>query len=297
LGRELFFDKGLSSTGTVACATCHQPERAFTNGQAKGVGVHDRKTYRNVPTLLNVAFRPLLRWDGYASTLENFTKYPFSGVREMDFHYLDKVVAELRARPHYAAAFRSAMGAEPIEFEHVARALATYMRTLISGDSAFDRYYYQRDEAALDESARRGLALFTGKAECARCHLIGDRYALFMYFKYHFLGVGYDPEPGASEDIGLGAISTNDLSGFFQTPSLRDVAETAPYMHDGSLATLEEVVEFFDAGGAPRPGRATGLRPLLLTRQEKRDLVAFLRSLTGAQRYSADGRRLNVPGG
>jgi len=293
LGRKLFFDKKLSSTGNVSCSNCHDPERAFTNGKTNGEGVFGRKTRRNVPSLLNVAFRPLLRWDGYASTLENFAKYPVSGFNEMDFHYLDKATPYIRSDHEYVKTFRTAMGVENIDFDHIAQALATYQRTLISGNSAFDRYYYRGETSALNESAKRGFALFIGKAECSKCHLIGDHYALFMDFKYHFLGVGYYSEPGQSNDIGLGAISTDELSGFFQTPSLRNVAETGPYMHDGSIASLEEVIEFFDRGGVSNSNRHPELKPLLLSSEEKRDLREFLHSLTGDHEYNSQGQRVS----
>jgi cytochrome c peroxidase len=177
-------------------------------------------------------------------------------------------------------------------YDDFARALATYQRTLISGDSPFDRYYYGGERDAISAPARRGLELFARRADCARCHRIGRTYALFTDFQSHFLGVGYNSQPGGSPDIGIGAISNRPLEGFFQTPSLRNVAETAPYMHDGSMETLEEVVEFYDRGGDAQPGRPGELRPLHLTAQDKESLVAFLRSLTGSQRYSAQGRRL-----
>lgn len=294
LGRKVFFDKNLSSTKTVACATCHVPAKAFTNGEEKGIGVYGRTTKRNVPSLLNVAYRPLLQWDGYASTLENFAKYPLSGYTEMEFHYLDEAVAYLRSKPEYVQAFRSTMGVDPIEFDAVASALATYQRTLVSANSPFDRYYYGRDEAALSEEAKRGLLLFQGRAACTACHVVGDRNALFTDFKYHSVGVGYDTKYKTDTDVGLGGISFNDNNGLFLTPSLRNVAVTAPYMHDGSMRTLEEVLEFYNQGAGKSPHRDPRLRPLALSPQEKKDLLAFLRSLTGDQQYSADGVRLNV---
>lgn len=293
LGRQLFFDPNLSSNGKVSCSSCHQPEKAFTNGEVKGNGVDGRKTRRNVPSLFNVAYRPLLRWDGYASSLENFAKYPINGYSEMDSHYLDKVPAYIRSRPLYVDAFRSTMGVEEIEFEQVAQALAVYQRTLISGNSAFDRYYYGKETSALGRVAQQGLKLFIGKAECSKCHTIGNEYSLFMDLKYHDLGVGYDLVEKDFGDKGLGEISTGDLSGSFLTPSLRNVALTAPYMHDGSLKTLDEVIDFFDRGGIHSPRRDPIMKPLGLTPEEKRALVAFLRSLTGDQRYSPEGRRLN----
>jgi len=291
LGRKLFFDPKLSSTGEVACSTCHIPERAFANGAAKGTGVYGRVSKRNVPSLLNVAFRPLLQWDGYASSLENFAKYPISNVHEMDSHYLDQVPAYVQAQETYRAGFQEAMRTDRIEFEHVALALATYMRTLISGDSPFDRYYYGGDEKALSREAKNGLRLFTGKGRCSSCHLIGEKSALFMDLKYHVTGVGYNAATGLFSDIGLAGISTDEQTGLFQTPGLRNVAHTAPYMHDGSMATLEQVIDFYDRGGNANPRLDPLLKPLSLTAAEKRDLAAFLRSLSGTERYTADGRR------
>lgn len=294
LGRLLFVDPNLSSTGKISCASCHEPARAFTNGEATGVGVYGRKTRRNVPSLLNIAYRPLLRWDGYASSIENFMKYPINGFTEMDFHYLDKVPQYLRAQPHYANAFRSTLGVEKIEFEHVALALAAYQRTLISGNSAFDRYYYGKDKSALSKEAQRGMKVFTGKGKCAECHTIGNDYSLLMDHKYHNLGVGYDlVKKEYSGDKGLAEISTNDRSGYFLTPSLRNVADTAPYMHNGSLKTLDEVIDFFNRGGIRSPRRDPLMKPLRLTVGEKRALIAFLESFTGDQKYSAAGQRLN----
>ena len=293
LGRQLFFDANLSSTGKISCSSCHQPDKAFANGEEKGIGVHDRKTRRNVPSLLNIAYRPLMRWDGYASSIENFAKYPINGVTEMDFHYLDKVPAYIRSQPHYMKAFRSTMAVEEIEFDHVARALAAYQRSLISGNSAFDRYYYGKDESALSKQAQHGLKLFTGKAECSKCHTIGKDYAHFMDLKYHDVGVSYDLVKKEYGDRGLGEISTDDLSGLFQTPSLRNVALTAPYMHDGSLKTLDEVIEYFNRGGKRSPRLDPIMKPLGLTVEEKKALIAFLESLTGDQKYSPTGQRLN----
>jgi cytochrome c peroxidase len=293
LGRLLFMDPNLSSNGKVSCGSCHQPERAFTNGEIKGIGVYGRKTRRNVPSLLNVAYRPLLRWDGYASSLENFAKYPINGINEMDFHYLDKVPAYIRSQPHYINAFRSTMGVEEINFDHVERALAAYQRTLISGNSAFDRYFYGKDKSALSKLAQWGLRLFTGKAECSKCHTIGSDHSLFMDYKYHDLGVSWDLVKKEYGDRGLGEISTDDLSGSFLTPSLRDVAQTAPYMHDGNLKTLEEVVDFFNRGGIRSPRLDPIMKPLGLTVKERKALVAFLRALSGDQKYSATGQRLN----
>jgi cytochrome c peroxidase len=293
LGRELFMERRLSSTGTVSCASCHNPLLAFANGAERGSGVFGRKTKRNVPSLLNVAYRPLLRWDGYASSLENFVKYPMSGPSEMNFHHLDQVVSVLQEDTAYRAAFERIFGAGSITFEEVEQALAAYMRTLLSGNSAFDRFYFGGDTAALSDSQRRGFELFFGKANCGECHSIGRSDALFTDFDYHNLGVGWRPETASHDDIGLGGISSAKLSGQFLTPSLREVGRTVPYMHDGSLGTLRDVVEFFDRGGNAAPGLDPRVVPLNLTGQDKADLVEFLESLTGDAQWTADGRPNN----
>ncbi|HEX7333563.1 MAG TPA: hypothetical protein VF290_18810, partial [Pyrinomonadaceae bacterium] len=162
-----------------------------------------------------------------------------------------------------------------------------------SGNSAFDRYYYGKDKSALSKLAQQGLKLFTGKAECSKCHTIGNDYSLFLDYKYHDLGVSWDLVKKEYGDRGLGEISTDDLSGRFLTPSLRNVALTPPYMHDGSLKTLAEVIDFFDRGGIQSPRLDPIMKPLGLTAGEKKALIAFLESLTGDQNYSAAGQRLN----
>lgn len=279
LGRELFFDPGLSRTGEVSCASCHRPDLAFTNGETRGRGVYGRATRRNVPSLLNVAYRGALFWDGRASTLESQAKYPISDAAEMDFHYLDEAVAYVRAHPRHAKAYAAAFGGEPVRFERVAEALAAYQRTLLSGGSAFDHAFYGGEPDALSPAARRGFELFVGRAGCVECHRIERDHALFLDHRFHNTGVGYDRETGAYRDPGLGLVSSRN--GLFLTPSLRDVEHTAPYMHDGSLARLEDVVRFYAGGGVPNPNLDPRLRPLDLDGREVADLVAFLRSLTG----------------
>jgi cytochrome c peroxidase len=291
LGRRLFTDPGLSSTGTVACSSCHLPDRAFANGDEFGRGVHGRTTRRNPPSLLNVAFRPLLQWDGYASSLENFAKYPLSGHTEMNFHYLDRAADYVRSRFDYRQAFGSLPGRQEIEFDGVARALAAYQRTLLSGNSGFDRYKYGGDQGALSPAAERGHDLFVGRARCATCHSIGPTDALLTDFAYHDLGIGYDASKGRYRDLGLGGISTDEFSGLFLTPSLRNVALTAPYMHDGSLHTLAEVVAFYSRGGN-RGARRPEIVPVGLRETEQSDLIAFLESLTGDHAFTRDGRRI-----
>ncbi len=290
LGRAMFFDKKLSSTGEVACSTCHDPEKFFADGKARGEGVHDRPTRRNVPTVLNAAFRTPLMWDGNPTTLEQQVKYPLTGFAELNLRSYDELVGYIRSRPDYVEVFRSEMGveAEEIRREHFAQAISAFERTLISGSSAFDRYYYGGDLKAMGAAALRGLDLFAGRAGCANCHLIGEDHALFADAKFHTLGIGWVAEKGAYVDLGVGAVSNQDYVGRFFTPSLRDVAETGPYMHDGSVATLEDAVKVHFGGPDPDP-----LIPDVdLSPAEIADLVALMRSLTGAEIYSARAERL-----
>jgi cytochrome c peroxidase len=295
LGRSLFFDANLSATAEISCATCHVPAKAFANGEARGTGVHGRKTGRNVPSLLNAAFKPVLMWDGNPTTLEVQVKYPLGGYAEMDSKSERALLDYVRSRPKYISAFRSAMGIEPGDLtrEHIFDVIAAYERTLVSGRSAFDRYYYGHDATALGSAARRGLGLFLGRARCTACHRVGESYALFMDGKFHTLGIGYDREKGAYADPGVGSVSNDDYAGMFFTPSLRNVAETAPYMHDGSIATLTDAI----LAHRPTPGVNEEREPDLaaaasLTVDDIADLVAFLRGLTGEERYIPSGQRL-----
>ncbi|MBR1031487.1 c-type cytochrome [Bradyrhizobium liaoningense] len=289
LGRKLFFDSRLSRDATVACASCHRPSTGFSNNAARGEGIDGHETSRNVTSLLNVAYRPLLRWDGYASSLENFVKYPIIGMREMNTSDLGRLVRLVRDDKDYRDGFAGVFGTQEITFESIELALAEYMRTLVSANSPFDRFYFGGDTGALTPPQRRGLDLFSGKG-CAQCHPMGERDTLLTDYESHDLGVGWRAETASYDDIGLGGISTAKQSGRFLTPSLRDVARTAPYMHDGSIATLREVVEFFDRGGNPSPGRDPRIVPLGLTEHEKADLVAFLESLTGDAAWDEQGR-------
>jgi cytochrome c peroxidase len=249
LGRKLFFDKRLSRDGTVACATCHDPQRAFTDGRPVAVGIEGRKGTRNVPTLVNRAWGRVFFLDGRAPTLEKQALEPIQNPIEMGL-----TLGEIKGR----------VGLEP---EEVARALASYVRTILSGDSPYDKYV-NGDQKALSAKAQAGLAVFRGKGRCTTCHagptLTDER--------MHNTGVAW--RDGRLTDPGAG-------QGAFKVPTLREVVRTAPYMHDGSLATLEEVVDFYDRGGNPNPYLDEDIRPLHLTPDEKGALVEFLRSLSG----------------
>jgi cytochrome c peroxidase len=296
LGRALFFDPKLSNSGTVSCATCHIPEKFFANGEVAGVGVYGRQTTRNVPSLLNTAFKNTLHWDGTPTTLEQQVKYPLTGYAEMDLSSYDKLIKYLKSVPAYAEGFRQELKIEPEEVtrEDLARALASYQRTLVSGASPFDLYYYGKDKTALSAEARQGFELFTGKAACVSCHRIDADYALFTDGKFHRLGVGYVPEKNLYVDPGVGMVSKSDYDGMFFTPSLRNVAETAPYMHDGSIKTLEEAVTFHYRQSDARINLDPAFKRVQLSATELQQLISFLRSLTGKERYTARGELLDA---
>lgn len=273
LGRKLFFDPAVSADGTRSCGSCHQPTRYFTDGKPRSVGVEGREGNRNVPSILNAAYGRSFFWDGRAVTLEEQVLQPIQGRNELSLA-LPELIRRLSDREDYRAEFRDAYGEEGISPSRVARALASYVRTLRSGDAPIDRFL-AGDTGALSPDARRGFRLFVGRANCGVCHLA----PLFTDHRFHNTGVswGYD-------DLGRFAVTGEEADrGRFKTPSLRNVAETAPYMHDGSLATLEAVIDRYDAGGTANPRLDEEIRPLGLTPAEKRQLVAFLGALTGGR--------------
>lgn len=192
------------------------------------------------------------------------------------------VVASVESDPDLRRMMAAAYGDETVTLERITRAIAAYERTLVRGNSPFDRFYFGGDKAALSEEAQRGLALFRGKANCALCHTIAEGHALFTDQKFHNLGVGMDPQGNLTDQGRYQVTKREEDRGAFRTPSLRNIAETAPYMHDGSLKTLKEVVDFYVGGGNANPQLDPLIQPLTsFTRQERADLVAFLESLTG----------------
>ncbi len=288
LGRRLFFDTRLSRDGTVACASCHVPDRAFTDGRSVAVGIGRARGRRNAPALYNRAYASTLFWDGRAASLEEQALQPMVGATELGNTH-EEVVRRLRESHLYRELFTRAFGArafgtEAISIERVAKAIASFERTLLSGDSAFDRYDVGGDEQALSPAARRGLELFRGKARCTFCH----RTPLFTDNRFHNTGVSWRHRPplspAAVDGLDLGRYEVTgrqEDKGKFKTPSLRDVDQTAPYMHDGSLETLEEVIDFYDRGGEPNPYLDESITMLNLTAREKAQLIALLKSLTG----------------
>lgn len=299
LGRRLFMDPVLSASGRMSCATCHVPEQGFTqNERATPAGADGTPLRRNAPTLLNVAFAHPLMHDGAAPSLRVQVLTPLLHANEMANSSFGAVEQRVRSRPEYRAAFQAVYGDAP-SMARIGEALATYQMTLTSGDSPFDRWKYGDDPDALTAQARKGFVLFTGKAGCSGCHRVGSKSALFTDNGMHRTGAGGSSvRPVRLADRDATALDAVDFSKAgdrgrhevtqrpddlykFRTPTLRNVALTAPYMHDGSLTTIEDVVRFYDAGGGgtnvdPR------IKPLGLTDEDVGALVAFLNSLTGS---------------
>jgi len=274
LGRLLFFDKRLSQNGAIACATCHMPELAFTDGQPVSTGIHHQQGGRSAPTAINRAFSTAQFWDGRAPTLEDQSIGPFVNPVEHGFADHDELVAKLKTIEGYKKLFKEVFGSE-ITKEKVGMAIATFQRTLMSGNSPFDRYDWEGDVKAISESARRGRDLFFGKARCNLCHMGTN----FSDEKFHNIGIGWD---GGTIDLGRYAVTHDPKEiGTFKTPTLREISRTAPYMHDGRFATLRDVVEHYNKGGVKNPFLDNQVIPLNLTEQEKRDLIEMLRALNG----------------
>ncbi len=271
LGRQLYFDGRLSADGTVSCATCHAPDKGFSDGRPTSRGIKGQVGSRNAPTTVNRLFSQEQFWDGRAASLEEQALGPIKNPIEMG-NTLKKMVAKLNMIPGYRNQFKQVFGTD-VNAAGVAKAIAAFERSLVCGNSAFDRYE-EGDDAALSEREQQGLQLFREKANCIRCH---TGFA-FTDERYHNIGVGFDkPKP----DLGRYTV-TRKVSdkGAFKTPTLRNIAASAPYLHDGSAKTLEDVIEFYDKGGVKNPNLSNEIKRLLLSAPEKADLVAFLKSLS-----------------
>ena len=282
LGRRLYFETGLSVDDSISCASCHMPPMAFADGRRVSTGVGGKQGVRNAPSVIDSAYYTLQFWDGRADTLEKQAEGPVANPVEMA-HSLKGVVQRLSKDPSYVAAFNQAFGSGPITFAKVEKCLASFERTILSGNSAFDRYYYGGDKTAMTEAQVRGLEVFRDpkKGNCESCHTIGEHYALFTDNKFHNIGVGFDN--GETNDKGRGAISGNvQETGAFRTPTLRNVVLTAPYMHDGSLKTLKDVMDFYVGGGNSNSYLDKEIHSLdFLTGQERQELIEFMQALTG----------------
>jgi cytochrome c peroxidase len=282
LGRRLFYDTRLSKDDSISCASCHNPTRAFSDDIALPKGVGGITGIRNAPTLLNSAYSTTQFWDGRAPSLEEQSAGPLAGLREMNQPH-DVSISKIRKDPAYRAEFAAAFGPGAITLTKIEKSLASFERTLLSANSPFDRYQYGGDKKALSPSAIRGLAIFADPqgGNCAVCHTISDHYALFTDNKFHNTGAGIDSF-GALTDLGRYSQTRNPAdNGAFKTPTLRNIALTPPYTHDGSLKTLDDVVSFYAGGGNSNPDLDPQIKPLNLTARDRADLVEFLKSLTG----------------
>jgi cytochrome c peroxidase len=285
LGARLFADVRLSVDDKVACATCHVAELAFTDGHARARGHGGKELGRNAPTLLNVGLLPNLFWDGRAATLEEQARVPILHQDEMAMPDEAAVAKKLAAIEEYPPLFEKAFGDRAVTLQRVARALAAYERTLVAGDAPFDRWW-RGDAGAMDEAARRGYGLFVGEAGCAQCHSIRQSHATFTDGGFHVTGAG---KGDGRQDRGRAVVTGKaEDERAFRTPGLRNVAFTAPYMHDGSLATLEEVIDFYVQGGESAPSLSPAMRPLALDEQGRADLLAFLKALSSPKLPTLD---------
>ena len=305
LGKAFFHDIRFSGDGTISCASCHQPDSAFTDGFSIAQGIGGQRGLRNTPTVLNAAYYQNLFTDGRATSLEEQALGPLlnpieHGIKD-DKQILAIVHKDAEYRRRLIQVF--AIDQNQITVQHIAKAIASFERSLIAGNSAFDRYYFGRDRSQLSESAARGLLIFRRKGNCANCHEISMSNALFSDNRFYNIGIGSKTLNSVIDDFvtairqgktpahyplteqqraELGRFNVTHIIsdiGKFRTPSLRNVALTAPYMHDGSLKTLEDVVEYYDKGGDKNRFQDPAIFPLHLTEQEKADLVAFMRAL------------------
>lgn len=282
LGRRLYYDPALSADHTISCASCHAAETGFTDPRPVSVGVGGKKGTRHSPTVINSAYSYLQFWDGRAPSLEEQAKGPMINPVEMATTHAD-VVQRLQASPKYVALFKQAWGTDQITIDLVVKSIASFERTVLSGDSPFDRFYYGHDKKALSASAQRGLKLFIDpkKGNCAVCHTIGKQYALFTDNKFHNLGIGADTR-GNMVDLGRFEQTKDQADwGAFKTPTLRNIAQRAPYMHDGTFPTLKDALGHYIGGGNLNAHLDKQIRALdFLTFDERDDMLAFLESLT-----------------
>jgi cytochrome c peroxidase len=326
LGNKLFHDQRFSSDGTVSCATCHEAAKAFTDsplavsegiGNPQGTG--KLTGTRNAPTVINAAYFPLLFWDGRSPSLEDQSQHPFVNPVEMGLKDHEPILKIVRTDPEYVKAFKEVFGktGEQITLQEVMKAIASFERTLIAGDSPFDRYYFGGDKSAMTPAQIRGFAVFLNEGRCVSCHTIEQNQALFMDGRFHNIGIGINQiqqevpslagaflkAKAQGIDVDVAVLSdrkTSELGRFavtetleelgaFKTPTLRNVALTAPYMHDGSLKALKEVIVHYNNGGVTEKGDRVndflsgGIRPLQLSEQQIEDLVVFMEALTSSQ--------------
>jgi cytochrome c peroxidase len=283
LGRRLYYDPMLSSDGTISCASCHAPQFAFGDAHQFSLGVGGKTGKRHAPTVINSAYNSFQFWDGRSPSLEEQAKGPIANPVEMA-HTLDGVVARLQADANYPALFKNAWGTDRITIDMVAKSIASFERTVIAGNSPFDRYYFGHDKSALSPAAKRGFRLFTDpkKGNCAVCHTIGKTDALFTDNKFHNLGIGADTR-GHLNDPGRYTVTKDDKDmGCFKTPTLRNLANRGPYMHDGTFPTVKDTLAHYIGGGNMNDHLDKEIHALdFLTFDERDDLLQFLDALNG----------------
>jgi cytochrome c peroxidase len=309
LGKQLFFDKRLSEDNSEACASCHNPAKGFTDQQPTSEGIHNQFGQRNAPTVLNAAFNVLQFWDGREPTLEEQAKDPIVNPIEMGMKNFDEVVAKVEGIPEYQAEFKEVFGG-PVTIRAIQQAIAAYERTQVSFNTPFDRFM-AGDQNAISEQAKRGWSLFNGKGRCMSCHGVNPTQPLFTDNRFHNIGVSAHKSDfvplarralailargGGAQQLDELAIQT-DMSGLgrflvtkdphdigaFRTMGLRNLLVTQPYFHDGSQATLWDVVDHYNKGGVQNPFLDGGIVPLGLTEPEIDDLVAFMATLTSPE--------------
>lgn len=320
LGDKLFMEERFSTTGDVACFTCHDPEKAFTDSPLKvSEGIEKKTGTRNAPTVLNAAYFTTQFWDGRSPDLEDQALHPFTNPVEHGLPSHEPILKIVRKDAEYKKAFKEVFGktGDDITMTEVTQAIAAFQRTKVGGNSPFDRYYYGGEKGAMNEQQLRGLDLFVNQGRCVSCHVIEQTQALFTDNRFHNIGVGIntiqddipelareflEAEATVSEvDVKvLTDVRTSELGRFavdrlfeglgaFKTPTLRNIAATAPYMHDGSVATLKDVVVHYNNGGVTEVGDPVndflsgGIRPLDLEEEQIDDIVAFMEALTSPE--------------
>jgi cytochrome c peroxidase len=279
LGRWLFYDTRLSADHSISCASCHKPEYAFSEPTPVSTGIRGQKGARKAPSFINqaVTLSPAFFWDGRAASLEDQALGPIANPIEMG-HTHAGMEKSLTAVAGYKPYFKEAFGTDQITKERVAQAIADYERTRVSGNSPYDRWRFKRDARAVSDAAKRGHDLFFDQAGCVQCH-VGSN---FTDGKFHNIGIGWDPRTKSFADEGRFAVTKAFPDhGAFKTPGLREVSKRAPYMHDGSIPTLRDVVKRYNDGGVKNPWLSVRIKPLHLSEQDVDALVAFLESLAG----------------
>ena len=276
LGKQLYFDKRLSSDNTVSCASCHDPNKGWSNDEAFATGVDGQMGGRSAPTIINSAYFPLQFWDGRAKGLEGQALGPIANPIEMNLP-IDKAVEKLSEISGYRKQFKKVFKSD-VTADGIAKAIASFERTVLSGDAPYDRFK-AGDESALSPAAKRGMDLFFNKAKCSACH----KGHSFTDLAFHNIGVGYDKD---NPDPGRFAVTNQEGDrGRFKTPPLRDIHTSAPFMHDGSVKTLKEVVEFYNKGGIKNPQLDEEMKPLKLTEEEIADIVIFMKEGLKSKNY------------